>query len=272
MKVSRLIFTKETKDKMNKSLNKREKGRLRSAKLKELDNDGRLAVAKNRYEVASMVGVSNKQVGYNWVSTLIKRKKITEILTGVNQYGQAEYEYHLGSGETVVDKPVVQEKTDKVKQNVNKKNVDGYQKGKLRFDKLCKLLEDDALNQPTTRKQLAKLICDKNDDVERVYLWINSLIQKGFINEEVVGYNQNKVIECKYSILRKPVYSNNRISYSAPPIVTDSNESLNIIKSDNIKIEINYKDFSIKLEVDDLNQLNLVISNVLQALINLRYN
>lgn len=161
MEVSRLIFTKETKDKMNNSLSKREKGRLRWAKLIELDNDGRLAVAKNRYEVANMVGVINKQVGYSWVSNLIRRKKITETLTGVNQYGQAEYEYHLGSGENGFNKPVVPEKT---------------------------------------------------------------------------------------------------------------NESFNINKSGNIKIEIGYKDFSIKLELDDLNQLNLVTSNVLQTLINLRYN
>ena len=43
MEISRLIFTKETKEKMNKELTRKEKGKLRYKKLEELANNGKLA-------------------------------------------------------------------------------------------------------------------------------------------------------------------------------------------------------------------------------------
>ena len=97
MEVSRLIFTKETKDKMSKPLNHFKKGELRWAKLKELEDSGQLSKAKNRLDISAMIGMgSSYGAGYAWVSTLVQKGHIKETMLGFNKDNKMEYEYHLG--------------------------------------------------------------------------------------------------------------------------------------------------------------------------------
>lgn len=100
MEVSRLTFTKETKNKMEKGLSKREIGKLRFERIKEAEKSGFLQKAKTRSEVARLAGFSREQykTGYSWVTNMINRKHIIERISGLNpNNGRAEYEYHLGS-------------------------------------------------------------------------------------------------------------------------------------------------------------------------------
>lgn len=107
MEVSRLTFTKETKEKMEKPLSHFQKGKLRWDKLTELEKSGKLSVAKNRQEVMGMLGLGSEYgAGYSWVSNMISRGSIKEILTGFDKYNNPEYEYHVV--DTNKPKPVVE--------------------------------------------------------------------------------------------------------------------------------------------------------------------
>lgn len=99
MEISRLTFTKEIKEKMSKGLNRRQLGKLRYEKLKELAESGKLSSAKNRIDVMKAVGFTDEQykTGYSWVANMIHRKALTERISGFGKNGKAEYEYTLGS-------------------------------------------------------------------------------------------------------------------------------------------------------------------------------
>lgn len=95
MNVSRLTFTKEMKEKMNKPISHFKKGELRWDRLKELESEGKLNNVANRLELSKMLG-AQKDYGaeYSWVSNLIKRGHIQEILTGFDANSRPQYEYH----------------------------------------------------------------------------------------------------------------------------------------------------------------------------------
>lgn len=98
MEVSKLTFSKETKERMNTSVSYNRKRQLRWDKLKELESTGRLSLAKNRREVAGMMGLGNGfGAGYSWISSEIKKGLIKETLTGFDKNNMAEYEYHLSN-------------------------------------------------------------------------------------------------------------------------------------------------------------------------------
>lgn len=97
MEISRLIFTKETKEKMEKGLNATQRGILRWSKIKEAEDEGRLTLAKNRNEVANIAGFTelNKTRGYQWVSNMISRGHLKEVVLGIGKDRKMEYEYHV---------------------------------------------------------------------------------------------------------------------------------------------------------------------------------
>lgn len=96
MEISRLTFTKETKDKMEKGINHYRKGELRWQKLQELEDTGKLSKARNRQDVTSMMGLGTGYgAAYTWLSHMISRGSIKEILLGFGKNERPEYEYHL---------------------------------------------------------------------------------------------------------------------------------------------------------------------------------
>lgn len=96
MEVSRLAFTKETKEKMKKGISHYKKGELRWQKLQELENTGKLSKARNRRDITSMMGLGTGYgAPYTWVSNMISRGSIKEILLGFDKNERPEYEYHL---------------------------------------------------------------------------------------------------------------------------------------------------------------------------------
>lgn len=120
MEVSRLTFTKETKEKMMEPLAHYKKGKLRWNKLKELEADGKLMSARNRQDIIGMMGLS-KGYGapYTWVSNMISKGYIKEVLTGFDKAQRPEYEYHL------VGQPnySYKERAEKTKATKEKKKV-----------------------------------------------------------------------------------------------------------------------------------------------------
>lgn len=118
MEVSKLTFTKETKEKMNKELSFRERGRLRFKRLKELDESGALSKATNRYEVGRMVGYGEDEdkAAYSWVSNMLSRGHMTETMIGLSPKGRMEFEYHVTGTEPLycyADKERVKEQLKK---------------------------------------------------------------------------------------------------------------------------------------------------------------
>lgn len=103
MEVSRLTFRKETKEAMEKKLNRREVGELRHRKLKELDQDGTLAFIKTRRQLAEAVGFSGKEDysrAMSWAHGMIANGYLTEILQGFDpKTNLPVYEYHTTNKE-----------------------------------------------------------------------------------------------------------------------------------------------------------------------------
>lgn len=96
MEVSKLSFTKKTKEKMDKPMSVREKGKVLFARLEELDKDGMLSKAKTRADVARLVGYSEERAkaGYAWVSNLIRRGHVSETIQEWTPSGRMVAEYH----------------------------------------------------------------------------------------------------------------------------------------------------------------------------------
>lgn len=96
MEVSRLTFTKETKEKMEKGVSHFRKGELRWQKLQELEDTGKLGKARNRQDITNMMGLGTGYgAPYTWLSNMISRGSIKEILLGFDKNSKPEYEYHL---------------------------------------------------------------------------------------------------------------------------------------------------------------------------------
>lgn len=93
---ARVILTKETKEKMEKGISHFRKGELRWQKLQELEDTGKLGKARNRQDITSMMGLGTGYgAPYTWLSNMISRGSIKEILLGFDKNSRPEYEYHL---------------------------------------------------------------------------------------------------------------------------------------------------------------------------------
>lgn len=94
-----VIFTDEFKKKTKTKVSQRRKAELRLKKLVESNENGKLMAAKNRYQVAEIVGYPPQSAnGYGWVLGAIKRGYIHERVVGIIN-DKMEYEYTLGKTE-----------------------------------------------------------------------------------------------------------------------------------------------------------------------------
>ena len=92
---AKLILTDEFKAKLNKKLSYPELGKLRQARLKELEEKGYLQEINTRNDLGLACGFSENQTSRinSWVTYLIQHKKLTETLIGFKD-NKAQYEYH----------------------------------------------------------------------------------------------------------------------------------------------------------------------------------
>lgn len=92
-----VTFSKEFKEKTKNTLGNVQKRELRLKMLAKAEEDGLLAKAKTRAEVANLAGFTAKQKtsGYLWVYNQVKEGKIAEHIMNYLPNGKAEYEYHV---------------------------------------------------------------------------------------------------------------------------------------------------------------------------------
>lgn len=96
MEVSRITFTKETLAKIKRGMSAQEKGKVLYERLCEASDNGLLAQCKTRRDVSELVGYTGetkqqRQRGYSWITNLIRRKNVSEVLVA-----PGEYQYFLG--------------------------------------------------------------------------------------------------------------------------------------------------------------------------------
>ena len=98
MEATTVKISEETINKMNKTLSNKEIGKLRLQKLVEASKNGKLQLAKRRWDVAQIAGYKDNQTaaGYYWVDRMIKRGVLTESLSDEKtSTGFVAYNYYL---------------------------------------------------------------------------------------------------------------------------------------------------------------------------------
>lgn len=103
----RVIFTKDFLNKTQNPVTHKQLGELRLKKIIEAQNDGRLSKAKNRLDVAELVGISRDRVAVanSWVYRQISLGYLTETLLQFDQNNLPEYEYHFYENRLAKTKP-----------------------------------------------------------------------------------------------------------------------------------------------------------------------
>lgn len=94
MEVSRITFSKETQEKIKRGMSAQDKGRVLYGRLTEAADSGLLAQCKTRRDVAELVGYYGENLqrkGYSWISNLIRRKHVSEVMVA-----PGEYQFFLG--------------------------------------------------------------------------------------------------------------------------------------------------------------------------------
>lgn len=279
MEISRLIFTKETKDKMEQGLNKLQRGKLRWEKLKEAEDNGKLLMAKNRYEVANMAGftTTEKKKGYNWVSNMIRRGQLQEHIYSIGGNGKMEYEYKLGERPDYERKNAQEARwgtqpksteiidTPKPTTTKKKKQVSLKERGRQMFARLKAFAEEGGLEKEMTRAELAKYTGTTRS-------WVCGLIERGFLNEELVDYSGG-LPRYKYSLTEKePNYDNSKFNSSAIKRRTETTVSTvakdtatTVDNTQAIKVDLTRGEVSIKIEFNNYKQVEEVIKLILKG-------
>lgn len=125
MEATKLTINKETIEMANKPLTNKRRGELRMKKLEELAKSGKLAMIRNRGDLAEAVGYSYKQrskTGYQWVHYKVKKGVLQETLVGYTN-GIPEYEYKLVGYEPIVKTTVPKTEEPAVEEKHNEETV-----------------------------------------------------------------------------------------------------------------------------------------------------
>lgn len=282
MEISKLIFTKETKDKMGKELNKMQRGRLRWEKLKQAEEEGKLMLAKNRHEVANLAGFmpSEKERGYQWVSRLIGRGQMKETVYGIGENGLVEHEYklvgrpdyeHKNANEARWGKPV---STTPI--SSSEKGLNCTQRGALRWEKIKDAERRGELALAKNRYQVARLVGFTHEQRVRGYGWVTNMVLRGHLREVETGIDKNKHSEYRYSVIRDPDYSRskargvmleNKRKAKETPAVVETNVSINTDANEGrvYKLEFSNGATTIKLELDDYEKVAELIKTILKG-------
>ena len=267
MEISRLIFTKETKEKMNKELTRKEKGKLRYNKLEELADNGKLALAKNRTEVANLVGMPDNgptKTGYKWVSGLVRNGYIKETVTGIGRNGKMEFEYSLTSKKPNYELPKPKRKsTNTVNKKAKTSKLSLRERGKIMYEKLKNASDNGALEKAKTRGDVAEL-------VDGTRSWVSGLIERGFLREVLYTY-ENGLPVYKYNLTGKePNYDYVKKTISATQIETANTAVETQITDANkeqlpCKVEITKGNILIKLELSDYDKIGELVTTILKG-------
>lgn len=282
---------------MSKGLTALELGKLRFEKLKELERDGKIGYAKNRYELAKMLGFTEQQKksGYQWVSNNVRRKHIVEHISGLNKYGKMEFEYSVGTEPDFDRKHANKARWEKSGKNKATKNIKksaepislnnltNRQKGKILYTRLMKLSNDNGgeLKDLTSREAVAKAVGGTRG-------WVSGLIGRGYLKEIFDRYYGDKAI-FRYELtdlvpdydytksgnkIPKPIEEPVIINRAEPVEAVETSSvydnsqietSTKVIENAPIKIEITRGDMTIKVELAEVEQTSKLITTILKG-------
>lgn len=162
MFASRLTVSEDTLKK--NQLNRRQQGKLRYERLKELDQSGEISFATTRNELAQMLGYrEGDKTGISWVNNLVNRGYLTEHLTGKSG-GKVRKEFHLTSKEPDYDFAKVKATNKKLKAEAEAKRI-----------AVEKKLEQEEKENNLTIKKGDMTITTKLDGRDIINLLINIL-------------------------------------------------------------------------------------------------
>lgn len=276
MEVSRIIFKKETKEKMEKELNRLQRGKLRWEKLKEAEKEGKLNMAKTRYEVANLVGFTSgeRDRGYNWVTGKIRSGQLKETIHKLGEYGRMEYEYYIVKDPDYNRKHAQESRwTSHVKTpKAGTKSL--KERGREMFSRLKAIVESGEIEKAMTRTELAKMTGATRS-------WVCGLIERGYLKETLIDY-KGSVPTYRYSLTEKePNYDNTKFNRSA--IIKEDTETIPVIETapkenktmiwvdESIKdtkvyrLEFLRGDVVIKLELEDYNEVIETIKTIMKG-------
>ena len=283
MEISRLIFSKETKNKIEKDLNASQRGQLRWERVKESDKHGSLAMAKNRNEVANLAGFTkeNKDRGYQWVSNMVAREHLQEIVQGIGKNGRIEYEYHVLSDPDYSRKKARdarlanqnKKKAENVIKQIVEKEPNVIERGKVLFDKLKELEKEGTLEKARSRADVATLVGYASDQAKSGsgYSWVSNLIHRGHLVETIIGKTSSGYARYCYKLGEtEPRYGHDgprhkkaikkNIENSMP--ILDNKQMFNL---DTIKIKVTRGDTSIDIEMVDSDKAISLITTILKG-------
>lgn len=183
MDVSRFLFKQETKEKLQKET-RLSVGKVRWEKLKELEANGKLATAKDRRDIAELLGYERKNSSaYQWVTDKINKHYLVEQPTGVVD----EYQYYTSGKEPDYDAhsqamKMIEGRMAKRKQPRKQMRLStSYRDRRLsRFNAIKQLQDSGEIAGITTRRELCEAIKIPYD---RARGWISNMITDGFVNE-----------------------------------------------------------------------------------------
>lgn len=260
---ARVIFKKETKDAMNKSLSHTEKRRLRLEKLKELDEGGYLSSATNRSDVGEMIGLPNRKQAYDWATREIDRGCLTETVAGFGTGRKPIYEYHYEPN------PVVR-KPEKKKSKMSSKEM---------FEKLKELYRTGELEKAECRSDVVRMLGFKDHSVG--YTWVVNWIRRGYIKESElnrIGIGSSAKVIAKYSLTgaEPTMYKKDDINAKVvkKTIVPEKPAYIKPVadrvypmpeEEKSIKIEITKGELTIKLEAPDYESAGELVKTLLKG-------
>lgn len=277
MEVSRLIFTKETKKKMEKGISPQEKGRLRWERLKEAETSGLLQKAKTRADIGKIVGIENYQTAYSWVSSMVSKKALIETVVGFDGL-RAIYEYRLGTP-LKYDNGHKKQRSEQVAQVVKEAKRQGLikdempvrERGRILFDKLKELEETGDLAKANCRADVATLVGYSEDEAKAGYSWVSNMVARKHLAEKTIGLSPSGKIMYSYSLTgSEPLYNYEEArNYKTKKIENQkvwAEENKSVIKKESpIKIKISKGDITFELELSDIERTGELIKTILKG-------
>lgn len=270
---------------MEEGLTAAQRGKLRWERIKEAEDHGSLASARNRHEVANIAGFTKetKNRGYQWVSNMIARKHLQEIVQGVGKNGLIEYEYHTISDPDYSRQKARDARLEKQKQNKEIKAMEAkkqektvMERGRELFGRLKDLEKEGTLKKARSRADVATLVGYPSDQAKAGYSWVSNLIRREYLKERIIGTTPSGRMIAQYTLgNEEPMYDYEEIKkrkeakenrkemwFKENMPVLDGKE---VVNPDVIKINITKGDTNISVEVVNSDQAIKLITTILKG-------
>lgn len=284
MEISRLIFSKETKEKIEKGISPQRKGQLRWEKLKEAEENGVLQHAKTRVDVGKIVGLDEYKTAYSWVSGLIGKGALVETIEGFED-GRPVHTYRLGkqlsyvNGRKKADKKSNALINGKSAYDMVNENLSVREKGKILFSRLRAVEMSGKLAEAQTRADIATLVGYTEEQSKAGYSWVSNLINRGHIMENQIGVTPSGRMIYEYKLSgTEPKYRyeearsrKEKRQERAEKIWTNKNvpvidgKDVVVVDQSVIKIKITKGDISVDVETSDSDKAIKLITTILKG-------